>query len=118
MTANQTAARATKPRMANVRQAPPPDSMVLFEKLAAEQWFHAMMEVSQEITKFTQTRLQEDATAGFAFLGCKTPSESLECQQRFIERAVEQYQTEMVRLAQIVGLAGKGAPAEKHGNAS
>lgn len=118
MTANQTAARATKPRVTNVRRAPPPDSMVLFEKLAAEQWLRAMMEISQEITKFTQTRLQEEATAGFALLGCKTPSESLECQQRFVERAVEQYQTEMFKLAQIVGLAGKGTPAEKHGNAS
>lgn len=113
MTINPKTAPGPEPKSANVGQAPPLDSMVLFEKTAMEQWLRGMTEVSQEIAAFTQTRLQEDAAAWIKLWGCRTPNDSLECQQRFLERAMEQYQTEIARLAQIVGRAGK----DTHGKA-
>ena len=50
-----------------------------------------MFVISQEMTKFAQTRLKEDAKNCEALSHCHNPSEALNCQQRFAEAATAVY---------------------------
>ncbi|HUJ97138.1 MAG TPA: phasin family protein [Stellaceae bacterium] len=70
------------------------------------QWLSGMTELSQEIARFTQQRLQEDAEAWMQLASCRSVEEAFACQQRFAETAMKQYFDEATRLSQLfAGLA-------------
>jgi hypothetical protein len=70
------------------------------------QWLNGMTELSQEIARFTQQRLQEDAEAWMQLASCRSVEEAFACQQRFAETAMKQYFDEATRLSQLLaGLA-------------
>lgn len=104
-----------RPAAATTALGPPLDSFFTVNREAFERWVQGMMEISQEIAQFTQTRLQEDAAAWAKLASCRTPNEAFECQQHFLERAAGQYLAESNRLSQmIVGLASAGTPSAQH----
>ncbi len=65
------------------------------------QWLSGMTELSQEIARFTQQRLQEDAEAWMQLASCRSVEEAFACQQRFAETAMKQYFDEATRLSQL-----------------
>jgi hypothetical protein len=70
------------------------------------QWLSGMTELSQEIARFTQQRLQEDAEAWMRLASCRSVEEAFACQQHFAETAMKQYFDEATRLSQLfAGLA-------------
>jgi Phasin protein len=70
------------------------------------QWLSGMTELSQEIARFTQQRLQEDAEAWMQLASCRSVEEAFACQQRFAETAMKQYFDEATRVSQLLaGLA-------------
>ncbi len=77
-------------------------SLLEGNRQAFERWFRGVLDLSQEILKFTQARLQEDATAWVQLAGLRNFDEALRFQQRFAERAAKEYQEEFNRLSQIV----------------
>jgi phasin family protein len=69
---------------------------------AFTRWFQGMFGVFQEISRFTQARMQEDMAAWSALTSCRTPEEAMECQRRFAAKAAEQFSEEMNRLSQLM----------------
>jgi hypothetical protein len=65
------------------------------------QWLSGMTELSQEIARFTQQRLQEDAETWMRLASCRSVEEAFACQQRFAETAMKQYFDEANRLSQL-----------------
>jgi hypothetical protein len=74
-------------------------------------WFQAMFALGQEITRFTQARLQEDMAAWSALAACRSPDEAMACQQRFAAKAAEQYTDEMSKLSQLMMKMSVAAPS-------
>ncbi|MEA2782351.1 MAG: hypothetical protein QOK29_3895 [Rhodospirillaceae bacterium] len=58
--------------------------------------------VSQEMTQFAQTRLNEDVKNYEALSRCHSPSEALDCQHRFAETATAQYLEEANKLTGLM----------------
>jgi hypothetical protein len=69
---------------------------------AFTRWMQGMFTLSQEITRFTQGRVQEDMAAWWALASCRSPEEAANCQQRFAAKAVEEYSEEMTKLSQMM----------------
>jgi phasin family protein len=65
-------------------------------------WMRSLIALSQEIAKFTQDRLQEDAAAWSALAACRTPDEAMECQRRFTAKATQQYYDEISKLSEMM----------------
>ncbi len=63
-------------------------------------WMQTLFALSQEMTQFTQARLQEDVAAWSALTACRSPEEAIECQRRFAAKATEQYAEEIGRISQ------------------
>ncbi len=83
----------------------------LFEanQRAFARWFQGMSTLSQEITQFTQSRLQEDMATWTTLASCKSPEDAFECQRRFAEKATSQYSEEITKLSRLMaGLAADG----------
>lgn len=86
-------------------------SASLFEgnQQAFARWLHGMFALSQEITHFTQGRLQEDMAAWSALATCRSPEEAIDCQRRFAAKVTEQYADEIGKLSQMmVSIAAEG----------
>jgi hypothetical protein len=78
-------------------------------------WLQGMFAVSQEITQFTQHRLQEDMAAWTALATCHNPEETMTYQRRFAENATTQYAEEINKLSQMMmSIAGESFPAVQH----
>jgi hypothetical protein len=78
-------------------------------QLAFARWMQSTMAISQEITRFAQSRLQEDVAAWWNVVACHGPEEAMTCQRRFATEASEQYAEEMSRLSQMMmNAAGEG----------
>jgi len=76
---------------------------------AFARWLQGMFALSQEITQFTQGRLQEDMAAWSALATCRSPEEAMDCQRRFAAKATEQYAEEIGKLSQLmVSMAAEG----------
>jgi hypothetical protein len=76
------------------------------------QWLNGMTELSQEIARFTQQRLQEDAEAWMRLATCRSVEEAFACQQHFAETAMKQYFDEATRLSQLfAGMASWASSA-------
>ena len=69
---------------------------------AYARWLQTMSELSQEITRFAQGRLQEDMTAWATFVGCHNPEEAMACQRQFSAKAAAQYSEEIGKLSQMM----------------
>lgn len=83
----------------------------LFEanQRAFARWFQGISALSQEITQFTQSRLQEDMAAWSTLARCKSPEDAFECQRHFAEKATSQYSEEITKLSRLMaGLATDG----------
>jgi phasin family protein len=65
-------------------------------------WLRAMFGLFEEISRFTQARMQEDMAAWSTLASCRSPEEAVECQRRFAAKAAEQYSDEMKRLSQLM----------------
>ena len=88
-----------------ITQVRPPDS----NEQAFARWLRGMFAVAQEITQFTQLRLQEDMAALSTLAVCASPEQALECQRRFAAKAGEQYAGEMTKLSQMmISVANQG----------
>lgn len=72
---------------------------------AVARWFNSVDAFSQEITRFTRNRLQEDMAVWTTMASCKSPEEAVECQRRFAETATAQYTEELTKLSQMVASA-------------
>lgn len=86
---------------------------------AFARWLQGMFALSQEITQFTQGRLQEDMAAWSALATCRNPEEAMDCQRRFAAKTTEQYADEISKLSQMmVSLATESlAPAHQRPHA-
>jgi hypothetical protein len=78
-------------------------------RLALDRWtkvsdamVKGMFVISQEMTKFAQTRLKEDAKNCEALSHCHNPSEALNCQQRFAVAATAVYLEEANKLTALM----------------
>ena len=100
-----------QPRKAAAANGGAPNYGFLFEanQRAFARWFQGMSALSQEITQFTQSRLQEDMAAWSTLASCKSPEDAFECQRRFAEKATSQYSEEITKLSRLMaGLAADG----------
>ena len=69
---------------------------------AVARWTQALFALTQEIAGFTQHRLQEDMTAWFALTSCRSPEQAVECQQRFVAKATQEYSDEIAKLTHLM----------------
>ena len=56
-----------------------------------EVFANSLFSLSQEMLRFMQDRFREDVETNVALAGCRSPSDSFECQRRFLEKATAQY---------------------------
>jgi hypothetical protein len=93
-----------------------PDYGFLLEanQRAFAHWFHGMTVLSQEITQFTQGRLQEDIAAWSMLASCTNPADVLDCQRRFAQRATAVFTEEVAKLSQMMmSLAQEGLESQQ-----
>jgi hypothetical protein len=117
MTRDPTAIHAARPKPPAEATLPNLGPLLEANQLGLARWFHGMFEISQEISQFAQNRLREDAAAWLQLASCRSAEDALDCQQRFVERAMRQYFEEATRLSQLaMNVASAGAPAtHRHG---
>ncbi|HWI28411.1 MAG TPA: phasin family protein [Stellaceae bacterium] len=71
-------------------------------------WLESVAAFSQEVARFTQSRLEQDMAAWQALAGCRGVDEALDCQRRFAADAADQYAGEIAKLSQmLVKLGGE-----------
>jgi hypothetical protein len=76
---------------------------------AFARWLEGMFALSQEITQFTQIRLQEDIAAWSTLATCYSPEQALDCQQRFVAKISDQYSAEIAKLSRMMmNIASQG----------
>jgi hypothetical protein len=73
---------------------------------AVARWMETLLALTQEITSFTQHRLQEDMDTLFALAACRNPTEALERQQRAVAKASQEYTDEIAKLGRMVTSLG------------
>jgi hypothetical protein len=84
---------------------------------AFARWLEGMFALSQEITQFTQTRLQEDMASWAALATCSSPEQAFDCQRRFAERLSEQYSHEISKLSRMMmSISSDGLSSLKQGS--
>jgi phasin family protein len=104
------AAKTAEVKPVERRQAPerkqengnPYTAMVEGNQQVFTRWLHGMFGLFEEISRFTQARMQEDMAAWSTLASCRSPEEAVECQRRFAAKAAEQYSDEMNRLSQLM----------------
>jgi hypothetical protein len=73
---------------------------------AVARWMETLLALTQEITSFTQHRLQEDMDTLFALAVCRKAAEALEHHQRFVAKASQEYTDEIAKLGRMVTSVG------------
>jgi phasin family protein len=108
------------PRQAQAKPSANPWATTMLDsgQQAFSRWIEGMLALSQELTRFTQDRLQEDLAAWQSFVSARSPDEAMKCQGRFAAKATEQYAEEIDKLSHmILQMSGPGSvpslPAEK-----
>lgn len=84
------------------RSAPGYGLLLAVNQQAFARWCHGITVLSDEVTQFIQTRLQDDVATWSALASCKTPEEAFECQQRFAEKVMARYSEEITKLSQLM----------------
>ena len=74
---------------------------------AVARWMEALLALTQEITSFTQHRVQDNMDALFALAACRNATQAVEHQQRFIAKASQEYTDEMAKLGRMVTSLGR-----------
>jgi len=83
---------------------------------AMTRWFEGMLAIYQEVAQFAQYRLQEDTAAWLKLIGCRSPSDALECQKHFAERTSAEYSEEAVKLSEMmVSVATQALSPQRQG---
>lgn len=92
--------------------ANPSAAMMENGQRAFSRWLEGLLALSQEMTQFTQGRLQEDMAAWSTLMGCHDASEALDHQRRFAATASQQYADAIAKLSRMmVHLAQEGFAA-------
>lgn len=105
-------AKPAKPRQAKA-QAPEMNWNFAAALLEGNQrlfsrWLESVAAFSQEVARFTQSRLEQDMAAWQALAGCHGVDQALDCQRRFAADAADQYAEEIAKLSQmLVQLGGE-----------
>ena len=74
---------------------------VAFDQEGIERWTRGMSAFATEMTSFVQARLQTNMEAWTKLATCRSPSEALECQQHYAEKAMTDYLDAFSRLSQM-----------------
>jgi Phasin protein len=69
---------------------------------AFARWLAGMFALSQEITQFTQTQLQESMAVWSTLAICSGPEQALDCQRRFAAKMADQYSEEITKLSRMM----------------
>lgn len=77
------------------------DSLLAANERAFRAWARGVSTIAEEMNRFTQSRLREDAEAWQVLATARSPMDALECQRRFAEKAAAQYMEEAGRLSQL-----------------
>jgi len=93
--------KVVRPRPSKPREAESWNG-ALASQQAVVRWTQAVFALTQEITEFTQHRLQEDMAAWFELAACRSGEQAMECQQRFASKAAQQYSDEITKLTRMV----------------
>jgi Phasin protein len=76
---------------------------------AFARWLSGMFALSQEITQFTQSRLQEDMAVWSTLATCSSPEQAVDCQRRFAAKMADQYSDEIAKLSRMMmSIAAEG----------
>jgi hypothetical protein len=76
---------------------------------AFARWLSGMFALSQEITQFTQSRLQEDMAVWSTLATCSNPEQAVDCQRRFAAKMADQYSDEIAKLSRMMmSIAAEG----------
>jgi hypothetical protein len=76
---------------------------------AFTRWLAGMFALSQEITQFTQSRLQEDMAVWSMLATCSSPEQAVDCQRRFAAKLADQYSDEIAKLSRMMmSIAAEG----------
>jgi len=84
------------------------NSLFALNEEAFTSWARGVSAFAEEMGRFTQTRLHEDAEAWQVLATCRNPMDALECQRRYAEKAAGQYIEEANKLTQLVMDAANG----------
>jgi phasin family protein len=76
-------------------------SLLAINERAFRSWARGISAFTEEMSRFTQARLKEDAETWQVLAACRSPMDALECQRRYAEKAAEQYLAEAGKLSQI-----------------
>lgn len=76
-------------------------SLLAINERAFRAWTRGVSAFTEEMSRFTQERLKEDAETWQVLAACRNPMDALECQRRFAEKAAEQYMAEAGKLSEI-----------------
>jgi hypothetical protein len=69
---------------------------------AMARWMESLVQLSQEIARFTQTRWQEDIANWQTLATCNTPQQLIDCQQKYSAKVTEEYAEEISKLSQMI----------------
>lgn len=84
------------------------NALFALNEQAFTSWVRGVSACAEEMGRFTQTRLHEDAAVWQVLAACRNPMEALECQRRYAEKAAGQYIEEANKLTELVINAANG----------
>lgn len=85
------------------------NSLFALNERAFTSWVRGVSAFAEEVGRFTQTRLHEDAEVWQVLATCRTPMDALECQRRYAEKAAGDYMDEANKLTRLaVDAANEG----------
>lgn len=77
------------------------DSLLAVNERAFRAWARGVSTIAEEMNRFAQARLREDAETWQVLATARNPMDALECQRRFAEKAATQYMEEAGKLSQL-----------------
>ena len=92
---NQTAQDAKK-------LIPDVDTMFAFNQRAFETWANGMSRLSQEMSQFMQTRLQQESEMWQKLAACRNPSDLVEAQSEFASKTGTDYAEVAQKLSRLM----------------
>lgn len=92
---------APKPAMAKQR-GPNINSMFVMNPNAFKTWAHGMSKLSEEMAKFMQMRLQEEAAMWEKLASCRDPVDLIECQSQFAAKTGTDYTEAAQKLSHLM----------------
>ncbi len=76
-------------------------------------WIEAMGDMSAEVLGFIAERIKEDIKTQHEILNCKDVGELQHIQAKFVQKAIDQYQTETGKLVEMGTKMMTAKPAQK-----